>query len=64
MYYMFGRCFDLEEINLNKFNTEKVTNMSYCFNKCKSLKKIAFPSSFNTRNVQNMEFMFHHCEEL
>ena len=35
---MLSGCFKLEELNLNNFNTSNVTDMSYIFNGCSSLK--------------------------
>ena len=34
----FSMCSSLISINLTNFNTENVTNMSYMFNECTSLK--------------------------
>ena len=42
---------------------EKLVNMSYLFNKCKSLKKVEF-FSFETIQCTNMRAMFQLCEEL
>lgn len=40
MKSMFMNCDSLKEINLFKFNTENVNNMSYMFYNCKSLKNL------------------------
>ena len=42
-----NECSSLKELNLNNFNTDNVTNMSYMFYKCYSLKEINL-SNFNT----------------
>jgi surface protein len=47
MKSMFMNCDSLKEINLFKFNTENVNNMSYMFYNCKSLKNL-YISNFNT----------------
>ena len=39
MYGMFCKCHSLTNINLSNFNTQNVTDMSYMFRKCSSLKK-------------------------
>ena len=60
MSYMFSRCSLLKELNLNNFNTNKVTNMSYMFSGCSSLKELNL-NNFNTNNVTNMFAMFGGC---
>ena len=47
-------------INLDNFNTNKVTNMSYLFKGCYSLASINL-SNFNTNNVNYMSSMFENC---
>ncbi len=42
---------------------DKLTDMSYMFNGCESLKSIDI-SNFNTNNVTNMSYMFNECESL
>ena len=54
---MFSGCSSLKEINLNNFNTNNVTNMSYMFYGCSSLKELNL-NNFNTYNVTNMGHMF------
>ena len=64
MSFMFSECYKLKEINgLNKFNTNKVTNMEAMFNNCKELKHLDL-SNYNTSNVTNMSFMFSECNNL
>ena len=44
-------------------NTQKVKNMMYMFDGCKSLKELNL-SNFNTSNVTNMDCMFKDCSSL
>ena len=37
---MFDGCSSLKELNLNNFNTNNVTNMSWMFRGCSSLKEL------------------------
>ena len=53
---MFDGC-PFKDINLFNFNTGDMTDMSFIFNCCKSLRKINF-DNFNTSKVTNMSFMF------
>ena len=62
MRYMFCKCSSLEELNLPKFNTNKVNNMIGMFYGCSSLKELNL-NNFNTINVTNMNGMFHGCSE-
>ena len=57
---MFDRCTSLKELNLNNFNTNNVTNMSYMFYGCSSLKELNF-DNFNTQNVTYMYGIFSGC---
>ena len=63
MSSMFYNCSSLEEINFNKFNTDKVIDMSFMFFRCSSLKKLDL-IKFNTINVTNMCGMFFGCSSL
>ena len=47
---MFYECSSLKELNLSKFNTENVEDMSSMFNECSSLEVLNL-SNFNTENV-------------
>ena len=61
---MFATCNKLKEIKgINKFNTDKVTNMSSMFNECNELEYLDL-SNFNTNQVTNMEWMFNKCYKL
>ena len=57
---MFICCSSLKELNLNNFNTNNVTDMSYMFNGCSSLKELNL-NNFNTNNVTDMSDMFSGC---
>ena len=59
MSYMFNGCNSLISIDLSKFNTNNVTDMSSCY----SLKSIDL-SKFNTNNVTDMSRMFSNCISL
>ena len=49
-----------EELN-SKYDYSSITNMSYMFNACKSLKTIPL---IDTSNVTNMKYMFSFCHSL
>ena len=61
MSFMFNNCYKLKGIN--KFNTDKVTNMSVMFQKCNVLEYLDL-SNFNTSNVSDMTAMFNYCNKL
>ena len=60
---MFYKCKDLIDLDLSKFNTENVINMSGMFNKCLELKKINL-RNLNTEKVTDMSWMFNECSNL
>ena len=61
---MFNYCIKLKEIKgLNKFITNKVTDMDTMFGNCNELKNLDL-SNFNTINVINMSCMFAGCNKL
>ena len=60
----FESCTDLISLDLSNFDTSKVTDMSYMFNKCHKLKEIKGINKFNTSNVTNMRVLFQECNEL
>ena len=47
----------------DNFNTANVTNMSWMFYNCSSLKSLDL-SSFNTANVTDISYMFYGCSKL
>ena len=62
--YIFSDCKCLQEVDFSNFNSDKITDMSYMFLNCSSLKKIIFPENFNTEKVKNMNSMFCNCSSL
>ena len=54
---------DSKEIKVKFIFKQKLTNLSYMFYDCSSLKSIDL-SSFNTNNVTNMRSMFEYCSSL
>ena len=60
---MFRGCKSLTSLDVSKFNTSKVTDMSYMFSECKSLTSLDV-SNFNTSNVTDMYRMFDNCANL
>ena len=60
---MFHTCENLENLDLSKFKTEKVTNMSIMFYNCIKLEKIIFSDLFDTKNVTDMKGIFNNCEK-
>ena len=63
MHGMFYKYSLLKELNLNNFNTNYVTNMSFMFFGCSSLKELNL-SNFNINNVTDMSGMFDGCSSL
>ncbi|MDT2660210.1 InlB B-repeat-containing protein [Enterococcus hulanensis] len=63
MQYMFGRCTQLQELDLSGWNTSKVVNMYAMFNGCTQLKDLNL-SGWETSNVENMSEMFSACTQL
>ena len=60
---MFSGCSGLTSLDVSKFNTDKVTNMSCMFNYCLGLTSLDL-SSFNTAKVTDMGYMFGGCYDL
>ena len=63
MSYLFAYCDSLKKINLLKFKTDKVTDMSSMFNCCYALKELNL-STFKTDKLTKMSDMFHNCSSL
>lgn len=61
---MFSNCKSLTSLDLSKFNTSNVTNMSSMFFYCSALTSLDLSGSFNTSNVTNMNSMFEGCNKL
>ena len=51
---MFSECSSLKELNLNNFNTNNVTNMSYMFSKCSDDLKTNIKSE--NKNIKDEAF--------
>ena len=60
MVGMFYGCSSLKKLNLNNFNTNKVTKISCMFHGCTLLKELNL-DNFNTNNVIHMTYMFSGC---
>ena len=60
---MFGGVAKVMTLNLDNFNTSKVTDMSNMFNSMVALENLSLPS-FDTRNVTTMAGMFGGMEGL
>lgn len=56
----FSRFFNISSIDLSKFNSSNVTNMSLMFEGCENLTSVDF-SNFDTYNVTDMSSMFSGC---
>jgi len=59
---LFQYCF-IESINFKKFYRNNITDMSFMFDHCSSLKEINL-YNFNTNNVKDMGNMFYECSSL
>ena len=53
----------MEYINFKKFYRNNITDMSWMFYGCSSLKELNL-TNFNTNNVTNMSSMFYGCSSL
>ena len=60
---MFSGCRALTSLDVTKFNTANVANMSNMFYNCSSLTSLDV-TKFNTANVANMSNMFYYCLKL
>ena len=60
---MFSYCSGLSSLDVSKFNTDKVTDMSGMFWGCKKLTSLDL-SSFNTAKVTYMGYMFYGCSSI
>ena len=64
MSYMFSSCYALKELDLDSFDTRKVTDMESLFNGCVELVSLDLGDNFKTLNVTNMWGMFASCTKL
>ena len=60
---MFKGCYDINEMDLSKFDTSDVDDMNYMFDYCSSLTSINL-SNLNTQNVKRLYCMFQGCSSL
>ena len=60
---MFGGCASIERLDLSKWNTDGINNLTGTFSGCRALKTINL-SNWNTNNVTSMYAMFGDCESL
>jgi surface protein len=60
---MFSNCVDITEIDMTKFDTSSIIDMSNVFSSCSSLKSLNV-SNLITTNVQTMQNMFYQCTEI
>ena len=60
---MFNGCNNIIELDLSKFNTSLVNDMSYMFQNCKSLTSLNI-SNFDASLVNDMSYMFYNCSSL
>ena len=59
---MFYDCESLSSLpDISKWDTQKVTNISYMLSNCKSLLSLPDISKWNTQNVTDMSGMFTGC---
>ena len=60
---MFYNCIDITEIDMTKFDTSLIIDMSYMFALCNSLKSLNV-DNLNTEKVETFEYMFYNCKSL
>ena len=60
---MFYNCAEIEEIDMTKFDTSLVTDMSEMFSSCYSLNYLDI-SNFNTEKVETFKKMFFQCTSI
>lgn len=63
MHHMFYKCDSLPSLDLSRFDTSKVTDMSSMFDQCFKLTPLEL-SRFDTSKVTNMSYMFAQCSNL
>ena len=65
MKCMFEGCSSLISIpDISKWDTKKVTNISFMFSGCSSLISLPDISKWNTSNVDAMNDMFNECHNV
>lgn len=63
MWYMFGNCYSLTNLEVSNWNVSNVTDMSIMFRGCSSLTTLDV-SDWNVSNVSSMRYMFDNCFSL
>ena len=62
---LFLRCYNLLNLDLSSFKTDKVKKMTLMFDGCTRLEEIKFnPEKFKTTSVECMGHMFNNCQSL
>lgn len=64
VYYMFGGCSSLKELNLSSFSTKKLINTKYMFSGCSKLEKVYVSYLWVNTNISNSFDMFYNCSSL
>lgn len=59
MSYMLSGCLYIDNVNLSKFDTSNVKDMSYLFNDCRLLIHTGNLNNWNVSNVTNIDNMFY-----
>ena len=60
---MFSFCSSIKNLDVTKFNTTEVTDMTKMFYNCSNLTSLEI-SKFDTSKVKNMDQMFSNCYNL
>jgi surface protein len=63
MSYMFYNCDKIKKLNLSKFSTSNVINMSNMFENCKNLNDLDI-SNFGIKNNIRVRYMFSNCQNI
>ena len=61
---MFSNSTSLTSLDLSSFNTSKVTNMGWMFNKCSNLRTVYVGNGWSTAAVTASTAMFYDCTSL
>ena len=61
---MFDGCQTLTSLDVSKFNTQNVTDMSWMFYRCESLTTIFCKSNWDAGQNIKDEGMFYYCTQL
>ena len=63
MHSMFNGCYRLKNLNVSKFDTNRVTDMSWMFVDCEQIDQLDL-SGFDISKVRNKYYMFGDCRKL